>query len=412
MVASLRARCKSGLLRQLRVPSSENADFSSNDYLGISHGCRLAVQGGAERSASGATGSRLLSGHSRAAERLETIAAHFHQAEASLLFNSGYDANVGLFSCVPQKNDIIVYDSLIHASVHDGMRLGRACGSLFAFEHNSVSSLREKLISVVKDRHASGAPGFAVSSKDAQGIVVYVAVESVYSMDGDMCPLNAMLRVANDLSTEKVAIVLIVDEAHGAGITGQHGEGVAVAQEVASHPRLFARIVTYGKAFAAHGAVVLGSQTLREFLVNYARSFIYSTALPPHSIDVLMRSYAYMATPDADVARKNLISRRRLFRREASRKLPPGSLLEAGSQSPIQSVFVPGGNQKCVEVCEQLRKKCLDVYPIRSPTVPRGTERIRIIIHSHNTEAEITSLVRELANALRGRSDGQRLALL
>lgn len=397
MSLALTSRKQKGLLRALRVPDASAVDFSSNDYLGIvRRGC-LTQSPVADEPASGATGSRLLSGQSEACEALERRAARFHRAPSALLFNSGYDANVGFFACVPQRGDAVVYDSLIHASVHDGMRLGRAAANLRPFAHNSVDALRETLSQVVQSAARRRGDG------DAAGRSVFVAVESVYSMDGDVAPLSEMLELAEELSTSSVSVCLVVDEAHGVGVAGPNGEGVVVAQGVENHARLLARIVTFGKAFGAHGAMVLGSTTLRLYLINYARSLIYSTALPPHSVLVLEAAYDYMPSRDAAEARDTLAQRRDLFRRLAVQCLPSGTLLDAGADSPIQGVLCPG-NRECLAVSQALRADGLDVYPIRSPTVPKGSERIRIIIHTHNTENEVRRLVDALADAIRAAS--------
>jgi 8-amino-7-oxononanoate synthase len=394
---ALNRRQRQGLRRVLRVPDPACADFASNDYLGLSRSAAYlasaAAAASASSSATGSTGSRLLSGHSDAIEVLESTAAAFHKADAALLFGSGYDANLSVFSCVPQAGDVVVYDELIHASVHDGMRLGRARDSTRSFSHNSLADLRRVL-------HVLAAETSRVSEA-----IVWVAVESVYSMDGDVAPLADILRLADEVSTPPAClnVYLIVDEAHGVGIAGPRGEGVAVAQGVQGHERLFARVITYGKAFAAHGATVLGSSTLRSYLINYARPFIYATAPPPHAVATLQGAYAFFSNTEhrlADAAREALSARRGQFRRLASERLPRGALLAAGSQSPIQGVVVPG-NVRCMAVCAALRAGGMDVYPIRAPTVPRGTERIRIVIHAHNTDDEVAALVEALADALR-----------
>lgn len=393
MDASLGTRAKSGLLRELRVPDLDSADFSSNDYLGFSRSKALresiveAID--QEDLPTGATGSRLLSGHSTQAADVEAMAAKFHRAPAALLFNSGYDANLSLFSTLPRENDAIVYDALIHASVHDGMRLGRVGDCRFQFAHNSPDSLRCVVRDLARDRKLRAHLGF----------VVWVAIESVYSMDGDVAPLADILQIASELSTPDMPVMLIVDEAHAVGLNGPNGEGCCVEQNVQNHPNLFARVVTYGKAFGAHGATVLGNQLLRQYLINFARPLIYSTALPPHSVITLRSVYSFCSTNEAKTARSILSKRRELFRTLASSLLPSGALFAAGSRSPIQSVLVPG-NDKCVAVAQRLRNAQLDVYPIRTPTVPKGTERIRVIIHAHNTDNEIIKLVNELASAL------------
>jgi 8-amino-7-oxononanoate synthase len=407
--------------RRLLLRDPESADFSSNDYLGVARNdsfrarVRRALQSGNDFT--GATGSRLLSGNSTKAEDLELFAAQFHKAGAALLFNSGYDANLSLFSCVPHEGDYVVFDELIHASVHDGVRLGRARSSNIAFTHNSVAAMRSAVQTAIdsirndKAMHDSSLMPNGVSLvKDVQINVVFVAVESIYSMDGDIAPLREMLNVLNQMSTKHIEVVLIVDEAHGVGVSGLLGEGVIVETGYHSHPNLLARVVTYGKAFGTHGAMVLGSPLLREYLVNYARPFIYSTALPPHEIDIIRLAYDFMQSSEARTARATLSSNRNLFRALATAQLPPGALHPAGTQSPIQSVLVPG-NEYCISVCNELRCAGIDVYPIRAPTVPKGTERIRVIMHAHNTVGEIENLVRALASAMRLHT-GQRVAKL
>lgn len=399
MQGALSARSKSGLLRTLRLPDPNAVDFASNDYLGVSRRRKLSHEDPSKRSirlASGATGSRLLSGNSIAVEELECIAARFHRAPSALLFNSGYDANLALFSCAPAFGDIIIYDELIHASVHDGMRLGRGRDNRLQFPHNCVFGLRKAVLSAVSRR----AKSMDVVGDAGPRCTVFVAVEAVYSMDGDTAPLAEIMLLADELSTPCLSVVVIVDEAHGVGLVGPNGEGLCVAQSVHEHKRLFARVVTYGKAFGAHGACVLGSSILRTYLINFARPLIYSTCLPPHSIETLARAYDYMTTEDASRARQTLALRRNRFRSIAEEMLPHGTLLEAGSESPIQGILVPG-NGSCITVADILRKRGFEVYPIRSPTVPKGTERIRIIIHSYNSESQIVALVEAMGEAIR-----------
>jgi 8-amino-7-oxononanoate synthase len=328
---ALSRRETNGLLRILRVPDVRCADFASNDYLGLA---RSPVYRAAAKAASlacastGATGSRLLTGHSAPIESLEATAAAFHRAEAALLFGSGYDANLSIFSCVPQHGDVIVYDKLIHASVHDGMRLGRARDATRSFAHNSVIDLRRVVLEA-----AASLP----CSPDA---VIWIAIESVYSMDGDIAPIADMLQTADKLCSSPgfPDVQLIVDEAHGVGIAGPRGEGVAVAQGVENHARLFARVVTYGKAFAAHGATVLGSSRLRSYLINYARPLIYATAPPPHTVSTLQGAYAFFSNCQhnlAGSARDALAARRDQFRKLAAEQLPCTALLNSGANSPI-----------------------------------------------------------------------------
>lgn len=332
---------------------------------------------------SGSTGSRLLSGHSHLASKLEETAAKFHGAESALLFNSGYDANLSVLSCVPARSDAIVYDEFVHASAHDGMRMGRARQNLVSFLHNDLKSLKASIRKAAQASEGS----------------IFICIETVYSMDGDIAPLEGILELASRLSEELGQDVqVIADEAHAGGVFGKNGEGIAFERGLHGHPNLLARTVTFGKAFAMHGAVVLSSVLFRKYLINYARPFIYSTALPPQSVALLIAAYAFAKTEDAKRARKRMWHLVDCFQRETAEKLSADTLLASNGQSAIQGVLVPG-NRECVELSEKLRELGFDVYPIRSPTVPRGSERIRIIIHSHNTELEINALVRALQKA-------------
>lgn len=385
-------RKKKGLLRELRPQDPRGADFSSNDYLGLSRSNSFQTFVKKRLSyisdqPSGSTGSRLLSGHSNAINLLEQISANFHRSEAALLFNSGYDANLSLLSCLPGPHDVVIYDEFIHASMHDGMRASRARHRTYSFRHNDISSLRDTI-------------RLAVATGDHSGNVL-VCVETVYSMDGDVAPLREMLSVAQELSNTLARDVLILaDEAHAGGIFGQNGAGLAVEQNVFKHPNLMARVVTFGKAFAAHGSVILGSKVLVQYLINYARPFIYSTALPPHSVSVINAVYEYAPSEAAQVARKLLWDRVGYFQKVSSQLLPQQVLLSTNGKSPIQGLVIPG-NEECVTLSRCLQERNIDVYPIRSPTVPRGKERIRIIIHSHNSEEEILHLLKTTADILR-----------
>lgn len=384
---ALQSRIRKGLLRELRSQSADAIDFSSNDYLGLSRPgsfqefVQCAQLQPTVRLSSGSTGSRLLTGHSTLTSQLETTAAQFHQSESSLLFNSGYDANLSILSCVPSHSDCIVYDELIHASIHDGMRMGRASQNLMPFKHNNLVSFKQTILRAT-EKHLGD---------------VLVCVETVYSMDGDVAPLREMLEIASIVSRKLGRDVhIIADEAHAGGLFGKNGEGLACELGAQQHPNLLARVVTYGKAFAAHGAVVLGSKLLVQYLINYARPFIYSTALPPHSVTILHAVYAFAVTEEAKHARQKLWSLVDCFKRVTGEKISDEALLASNGQSPIQGILVPG-NRECVAMSKVLRKKGFDVYPIRSPTVPQGSERIRIIVHAHNTEDEIKALIDAIA---------------
>ena len=357
---TLDKRRNEGSFRTLKV-LHDLVDFCSNDYLGFSTTGELHArilefnQKQPKQIAEGSTGSRLISGNSAVTESLEEFIASYHDAEAALIFNSGYDANVGLFSSIPKRGDTIFYDELVHASIRDGIRLSYA--KAYSFRHNDVEHLKELF-------------------KLANGNV-YIAVESVYSMDGDIAPLKDI----SILCEEKNAN-LIVDEAHATGVFGQMGKG-CVAEKFLEK-KVFARVHTYGKALGTHGAAVIGSKLLKDFLINFARSFIYTTALPYHSLIAIRCAYALLS--ESEEANQSLHKNIKLFNDLISKNTKYN-----GSLSPIQSIIIPG-NKKVIELAKAIQVKGFDVRPILSPTVPEGKERLRICIHSFNEEIEISAL--------------------
>ncbi len=361
---ALQKRIELDALRSLRT-SNQLIDFCSNDYLGFSRSNTLqqAIENEWEALPvhyNGATGSRLISGNTAYAENLEKTIAAFHEAEAGLIYNSGYDANVGLFSALGQNDTTatFIYDELIHASVHDGIKLSRS--TAYLFKHNDLYHLEERL-------------------KIAKGNI-YVAVESIYSMDGDHAPLTEMVALC-----EKYNASLIVDEAHATGITANNGKGLV--QLYGLEKRVFIRIHTFGKAMGCHGAIVVGSELLRTFLINFSRSFIYTTALPMNSLIAINQAYKLL---QRDTSRIRLLAENiRLFKKGVS-TIQKIKLIE--SESAIQSVIIKG-NEAVKKYAQELAKKGLDIRPILSPTVPKGKERLRICIHAFNTETEINTLV-------------------
>lgn len=278
--------------RQLTVLSPSAVDFSSNDFLSLSTSPRyrarfLSLLHNAPPNhplASG--GSRLLDGNSTFAEDLERFIAGFHNAPTGLLFNSGFDANVGVLSCVPQPGDVILYDEHIHASAHEGMRLSRA-GTRRAFKHSCPESLK----------------GTVQEAVDCDPLVaggernVFVAVESVYSMDGDVAPVREMLAIVQALLPRGNGYVLI-DEAHATGVLGPKGAGVV--QDLGVEDRMLIRVHTFGKALASHGAIVLCSPDTRDYLINYARSLIYTTALGYPFLASIRAAYELLAEGETE----------------------------------------------------------------------------------------------------------------
>lgn len=366
----LAERAAQGNLRQLKTTSGL-IDFCSNDYLGMARSGKLraAIRASEQQYSHlplGATGSRLLSGNNLLFEELEETIAHYHQGEAALLFNSGYAANVGLLSALPQHGDTVFYDEASHASMKDGLRLSFA--KCYSFRHNNVQDLQQKL------QHASGQ--------------VFVVVESVYSMEGDKAPLQELAQLC-----ERTGAALIVDEAHAVGLYGAKGEGLTTA--LGLHNQVFAQVITYGKAMGAHGAAVVGPKVLRDFLINYSRAFIYTTALPTHALVTL--KCAYTLLPQLDAERQHV-------------KMLAGHLNEhlnyiqgircPATDSVILSVFMEeGGTAKLKALASFLQEDKFDVRPVLSPTVPKGQERLRVIVHAYNTLEEIEGLVQAIAKA-------------
>ena len=342
-------------LRQL-VSGYRGIDFCSNDYLGIATSNLLA--GGDDRYKSGSTGSRLLTGNNHFTEETEIRVADFHQSPAALFFNSGYDANTGLLSCVPQRGDTILYDALSHASIRDGLRLSLAASH--AFQHNDTADLEKKM---------EGCPGR-----------IFVVTESLFSMDGDLAPLVEIAGMCSQRGA-----LLVVDEAHATGVIGSRGEGLVQSLGLEQH--CFARMHTFGKALGCHGAVVLGSRLLRDYLVNFCRQFMYTTALPPVAIAAIGQSYSLF--PGMTAERKQLGLLTSLFQ---SADL---QLTRLKSDTPVQSVIIPG-NRAARELASACVAGGCDVRAILYPTVPRGAERVRITLHAFNTAAQLHQLVRSI----------------
>jgi 8-amino-7-oxononanoate synthase len=380
ILPALERRRQVGSLRRLTPFHRENTiDFSSNDYLGLAqspeqHDKVEAVYQRLPRPyLLGSTGSRLLTGDSDYAQTLEKRLAKWHNRPAALLCNSGYDANLSVLSSLT-INSLVVMDELCHNSIQMGVRLSKGC-TVQTFLHNNLDDL---------DRILSQARG---STKPA-----LVVVESVYSMDGDLAPLQETLNVAM-----KHGACVIVDEAHGLGVFGENGIGVLAEYGLERHPALLCSVHTFGKAAGCHGAVVCGSSAIKEFLINYGRPIVYSTSLPLHSLVTITCSYQSMAGEVGKRLRSQIRDRVDFFREHMERIMAAthGSISLAPSISPIQALIIPG-NSACIDFCENLRKKSgnrIRLYPIRSPTVPKGQERVRIIVHAHNTREQVSELI-------------------
>lgn len=369
-------RKQKNAFRELPI-SNSLVDFASNDYLGFSKSETIfqkthdyLVQN--QMMQNGATGSRLLSGNHKIYQETETFIAQFHESETALLFNSGYDANIGFFSSACQKNDIILFDELSHASIRDGIGMSHA--KSLKFKHNDYRDLKRLLLFYQKQRQdESGKSDFLGQ--------IYIATESVFSMDGDTPNLEQLVEIAAEFGC-----YLIVDEAHALGVIGANGKGLI--QELQLQNQIFARIITFGKGLGCHGAAVLGSQDLKDFLINFSRSFIYTTGLSPHSVATILMAYQHLEsnTNDVEKLKENIIH----FNQEKSiLSLKP---IFIKSKSAIQCAIIPG-NDKVKAIATQIQNKGFDVKAILSPTVPEGQERLRFCLHNFNSKKDISTVL-------------------
>lgn len=341
-------------------------DFSSNDYLGLAGSRELAaaVAGALDRGVpTGSGGSRLLRGNHPEHEALEVEAAAFFDAEAALYFSSGYAANAALLATLPQRGDLVVHDALIHASAHEGLRAGRA--EHVAAAHNDVGPIAD----AISDWRAGGGRGR-----------VWIAVESLYSMDGDRAPLDALARLA-----ETHDAVLIVDEAHATGVFGRDGRGFAHNLERRDN---LITLHTCGKALGCEGALVTGPRVVIDFLINRARGFIFSTAPSPLMASAVRAALRIVATEPK--RRAELHDRIAL----AHRLLVPRGARDTRSQ--IMPLVI-GDDARAMARAAALQAAGFDVRGIRPPTVPAGTARLRVSITLNTAPDDIAALAEALA---------------
>lgn len=340
----LKQRAAKGQLRALRAASG--VDLTSHDYFGFA---RTISQKSAQQ---GATGSRLLTGHSALYEELEERLAAFHSAESCLIYNSAYIANLGLLAALGMLSAAFLYDLEIHASMIDGMRLCNA--KCVPFRHNDLASLEGRL-------QKAEPPCF-------------VLVESHYSMSGDLAPLQEMAELC-----KRYKAGLIVDEAHATGLFGPKGEGRVL--ELTLQATVFARVHSFSHALGAHGGAVFGSHILKEYLINFSRPLIYTTALPPAALQTIANSYDRLALE----AKSHQEKLRSLI----------GAFCGKEGASPIQPFYT----SQAREISRQLLLQGIDVRPVLPPTVAKGKECLRIVLHSFNTQSEIDRLLEVLACA-------------
>ena len=367
---ALRERDKAGLLRSLET-APRGIDFCSNDYLGLARDRRLrrriAALAADSAAPQGATGSRLISGNHPAIEALEARLAEFYSSEAALVFSSGLAANIGLLASLGGVVQTLVCDRLLHASAIDGGRLSGAKRVIFA--HNDMRDLKARL------------------GELRSGETAAIVAETVYSMDGDFAPLEQIAVLAEEHNA-----AVVVDEAHANGVLGPAGRGGVVAAGL--QDRVLARVVTFGKALGLQGGAVLCSRDLRDYLVNFARSFVFSTGVSP--LWAASVRTACELLPELNTEREQLQGNVSYFRE----RVAESAQLWLPSESWIQCLRVPGA-RRVTRVGGIVRSRGLAALPIRAPTVPAGEERIRVCLHAYNTREEIDLLFSAVDEALR-----------
>lgn len=353
---ALEKRKEDGTLRILQ-PKSKGIDFYSNDYLGLAKNNELQnlllkqiIEN--PQLLSGSTGSRLISGNSPAAIETEKFIAEEHQYPAALIFSSGYNANLALFSTLPTRQDIVIVDEKIHRSVHDACKISHA--RKLKFKHNNTEDLEH----ILKRQNKN----------------CYIAIESLYSMDGDFAPIQEITHIA-----EKYNASLIVDEAHAFGVFG-HG----LVKKYQLQNKVLATVVTYGKALGASGAAILSDNIINSYLINFASPFIYTTSAQDIHWMSIKTGYEFLkAQEHFSIQLQENIA---IFRKQ-------GLKTSSAKNSPIQAIIIPDN-----EILKSLQQNLSDngflTYAVLSPAVKEGTERLRICLHSFNTEEEITQLTK------------------
>ncbi|HEV2437267.1 MAG TPA: 8-amino-7-oxononanoate synthase [Verrucomicrobiae bacterium] len=373
-----------GLLRELRRVDSPQGqriqaggqtllNFSSNDYLGLANDPRLkeAAISGVGQFGAGAGASRLICGSLTPHHELEAALADFKGTEAALSFSSGYATAVGALCALLGKHDIVILDKLVHACIVDAARLSGA--KIRVFTHNDLNDLDAKLKwATVYSRHTSPATGH-----------VLVVTESIFSMDGDTAPLPEMVALK-----EKYGAWLMVDEAHATGLYGKRGRGLA--EELGVSDRIEIQMGTLGKALGASGGYISGSRALIDFLVNCARSFIFSTAPVPAAAAAARAAIEFVQSAEGEIRRKTLWTRVAQFQSAIGHRPSaiPGAIL------PI----LIGEEAGAVKAAAELREQNIFVPAIRYPTVARGQARLRVTLTAAHSSEDITRLVRALNN--------------
>ncbi|KAI0178952.1 class II aminotransferase/8-amino-7-oxononanoate synthase [Hypoxylon sp. FL1284] len=375
-------------------PAPNSIDFSTLDFLGLTHNGLVRQQFLDELAENpkfnlGAGGSRTLNGNNNYVDMLEREVAEFHGGDAALLFGSGFDANMALFEVIPRPGDVIVFDELVHASMHDGMQKSLAL-TRQSFKHNDVDSFREVLTEIRETQELV---------KKGQRTVI-IAVESLYSMDGDCSPLKDLVRIAKEIFPGNSQF--IVDEAHTTGVFGKQGRGYV--NQLGLESEIAMRMHTCGKALSCNGAFVICKETVREALINHARGFIYSTGPSFPTLAAIRSSYRLLKGGQTEHLQSHLQNVVKHFFRtitdnpvwdeahdEGILNIPN---MEDWEAKPFVTHVVPVMTRQryTTWLCWHLQLAGFNCFPIDYPAVPRGMNRLRVVIHAHNTEAEVESL--------------------
>ena len=333
-------------------------DFSSNNYLGLRDDIRVIESGikSAEKYGAGSGASRLVTGNMKVYNELEEKTAQFKYKERALIFNSGYDANVGIFSSIFDSKDVIFADKLIHASIIDGIMLSGA--KLVRYKHNDITDLEEKIIKYRKEYKKAG-----------------VVTESVFSMDGDIGKLKEIAELK-----EKYEFIFIADEAHATGLFGEKGSGIV--EEYNLSEKVDIVMGTFGKALGSQGAYVAADSKIIEFLINRARSFIFTTAMNPFACGASLKAI--------DIVENEPFRREKVGElvKYTERKFKENGFDIHGSETQIIPVIIEE-NEKAVMLSKLLAENGLLVSAIRPPTVPQGSARVRITLNCNHTFEEI-----------------------
>ncbi|KAJ9240195.1 hypothetical protein DTO169E5_3983 [Paecilomyces variotii] len=371
-------------------------DFCSNDLLSLGRTGELRTEFLSELAkypdfALYSGGSRVLGGNYDYIEKVEQEIADFLGAETALMFDSGFNGNVAIYTSIPRPGDAIVYDELVHLSTHTGMAASLAATKV-AFRHNDIDAFREAMISVMDSQ-----PMIQDGSRS-----ILVSVESVYSMDGDVCPLVEMLEIAREICPKK-NFAFITDEAHATGIVGP--KGVGLVKHLGLEKEIAVRLNTSGKALACTGSVVLGSATVRNTMLNFAGSVTNTTAPSFPSVAVVRSAYNLLRTGDTQKAQDNIqhlvryffksISSHTLWDQANDMGLLSIPIIEESKDRDFVTHIVPIWTRQKYNwwLFFHLQLAKIAVVPINYPQVPKGKARLRIMIHATNTESEVDYLV-------------------